>query len=335
MISRRHPFPHWVRHFGVTDAAGSATGTIGKYLTEALLKSGKHAVTALTRAESPAKFPEGVQAATVNYNDENSLIEALKGQQFLIITMHTRAPADAQSKIIRAAAKAGVPYVMTNHYGPDSRNEQLMKDIIIGTHVAETAREAESLGLIHIDLSCGFWYEFSLVGDKDRYGFNLVDNSVTFFDDGKAQINTSTLDHCGRAVAALLSLPILPADEHDDSTTLSKYFNNTVYISSFLVSQREMYESVKRATGTSDEDWKISFESSVERYKAAVEALPKGEHSAFVRLLYTRVFFKNGDGNFEAKHGLANGTLGLPKEDFDATTKAGIDAWKSGELEPY
>lgn len=292
-------------------------------------------MTALTRVESTSKLPDGVILASVNYDNEDSLVKALKGQQFLIITMHTRAPPDAQIKIIQAAAKAGVQYVMTNHYGPDSRNEQLMKDVILGRQVTEAAQEAESLGLIHIDLSCGFWYQFSLVGDKDRYGFDLANKSVVFFDDGNTRINTSTQDQCGRAVAALLSLPILRTDEHDQSTTLSKFSNNTVYISSFLVSQREMYESVKRATGTSDNDWTISHENSEERWQAAADVLPKGDHSAFVRLLYTRVFFKNGDGNFEAKHGLANDALGLPKEDFDKATKAGVDAWRSGELRPY
>lgn len=50
----------------------------------------------------------------INYDDEAAIVDALKGQQFLIITMAVTAPADTELKLIRAAAKAGVPYVMPN-----------------------------------------------------------------------------------------------------------------------------------------------------------------------------------------------------------------------------
>ena len=50
----------------------------------------------------------------INYEEESTIVDALKGQQFLIITMAVTAPADTESKLIWAAAKAGVPYVMPN-----------------------------------------------------------------------------------------------------------------------------------------------------------------------------------------------------------------------------
>lgn len=89
-----------------------AGGRIGKWIAEALLNTGKHTVTGITRADSPNKLPEGVIKAA--YSDDSSLVESLKGQQLLIITMHARANPDAQAKLVDAAVKAGVSYVMPN-----------------------------------------------------------------------------------------------------------------------------------------------------------------------------------------------------------------------------
>jgi len=46
--------------------------------------------------------------------------------------------------------------------------------------------------------------------------------------------------------------------------------------------------------------------------------------TGFVQVLYSRVFYPDGSGNHEAKHGLHNDVLGLPKEDFDEATKLAI-----------
>ena len=95
-----------------------ATGSVGEYITEYLLKNGRHTVTAITRMDSKSKMPEGVNVAKVNYDDESTLVEALNGQAALIITMKA-GQHEAQSKLIEAAAKAKVQWIVPNEYGPD------------------------------------------------------------------------------------------------------------------------------------------------------------------------------------------------------------------------
>ena len=95
-----------------------ATGSVGEHLTEHLLKNGNHTITAITRADSKSKMPEGVKVAKVNYEDESTLVDALKGQDALVITMKA-GQTDAQGKLIEAAAKANVKWVMPNEYSPD------------------------------------------------------------------------------------------------------------------------------------------------------------------------------------------------------------------------
>ena len=235
------------------------------------------------------------------------------------------APKDTQSKLFKAAAEAGVKWVMPNEWGYDKAHPGLSKDIIIGGQANDAYEEIEGLGMSWIGFVCSFWYEFSLGGGTVRYGFDFKDRKLILFDDGNTPINTSTWPQCGRGVASLLSLKVLPDDENDKSTTLSQFRNGHCRISSFLVSQKDMFESVKRVTGTTDKDWKISSEPSVERYEKGKKDMLAGDRPSFAIQMYTRVFFQNGDGNYEKSHGLANEALGLPKEDLDECTKKGIE----------
>ncbi|WQF75005.1 Putative NmrA-like domain, NAD(P)-binding domain superfamily [Colletotrichum destructivum] len=313
-----------------------AAGTMGKFVTQELLKRGKHTVTAITRHNSESKLPEGVVTAKVDYDDEFSIVEALKGQQYLVITLKNTAGEDAQLKLIRAAAKAGVPYVMPNVWGPDPKNETLMSDTLLGTSFQGAVKEIEQLGMSEwIIMSCGYWYEFSLAGSPDRYGFDIKNRSITILDDGNVKMNTSTWNQCGRGLAYFLDLKWLPEDENDTSPTIQKWANDVFYISSFLVSQHDMFNSVKRVSGTTDYDWKIENENSETRWRAGHESMKSGDRSGFSRMIYSRIFFPSADGDVENTHGLANEALGLPEEDLDKATEEAIRLCLSGVFDTY
>ena len=312
-----------------------AGGQVGKPITEYLLKTGKHIVTAIARPSSNSELPAGVKVARVDYSgdDDAALVEVLQGQQALIITMSVTAPRDTTSKLVRAAAKAGVPYVLPNWYGHDAANDALCNDSLLSPFRDSICAEIESLGVSsYLLLVCGFWYEFSLGGGTDRYGFDFQKRSLVWFDDGNVAFNTSTWPQCGRAVANLLSLKDLPDDETDKSPTLSQFRNGSVYISSFRLSQRDMFESVKRVTKTTDADWDISRESAEKRWKDGRAALQQGNMSAFAKMLYSRMFFPNGDGDYQSSRGLHNDILGLPVEDLDKSTAIGIRMGENGEV---
>lgn len=315
-------------------AVVGAGGNIGGSFVRELLKTGKHTITALTRAGSTTKLPDGVRSVPVNYDDQASLVAALEGQQFLIITLGVMAPRDTESKLVRAAAEAGVPYVMPNAYGPDPLNAGMMNDIMFGPAISSFRREVEALGVSKwMMLACGFWYEWSILGGPDRYGVDLKNREITFFDDGNEKTTTSTWDQCGRAVAALLSLKLYPDDENDTAPAVDRWANKAVYVSSFRVSQKDMFEVVKRVTGTTDADWKVSYVKSEERFKAAQAAFRSdfSNRSAFNRQMYTRIFFPTGEGD-DSRHGLANEALGLPQEDIDEATKEGLHLLDLGKL---
>jgi hypothetical protein len=247
--------------------------------------------------------------------------------------MSVAAPSDTISKLVRAAAKAGVPYVLPNWFGHDAVNNTLCNDSLLSHNRDSICAEIESLGISsYLLLVCNFWYEFSLGGGPDRYGFYFKKRSFVLFDDGNVATNTSTWPQCGRAMANLLSLKELPDDETDRSPMLSQFLNGSIYISSFRLSQRDMFENVKRFRGTTDADWTITHESAEQRWKDGQAALQQGNMKAFPKMLYSRIFFPNGDGDYQSSRGLHNDLLGLTVEDLDEFTAIGVRMGENGEV---
>ncbi|GIK07140.1 hypothetical protein Aspvir_002795 [Aspergillus viridinutans] len=309
-----------------------AGGTVGSNIVAALLKTGKHTVTALTRKDSSNKLPEGVVAAPVDYDDEATIVAALKGQQFLIITMAPTAPRDTHSKLVQAAAKAGVPYIMPNGYGGDIDHIKLGQDTLLGPMAKANRDEIERLGMQWITVCCGFWYDYSLAGGEARFGFDFDKRSLTIYDDGNTKNSTSTLSQVGRAVAKVLSLNVLPEHENDTSLTLSTFLNKGVYIKGFVVSQNDMFESVKHVTGTTEADWTITHEDTKKRYEEGLALVKSGNMAGFSKLLYARAFYPDDPSEFSAK--AENELLGLPEESLDEATQVGIDLVKELERRP-
>lgn len=289
-----------------------------------LLKTGKHTITAVTRAASKGTLPEGVRRVEVDYNDQDSLVTALRGQDFLVITLAVRAPPDTHGKLVRAAAAAGVPYVMPNFYGSDIRNPKLASEAF-GAIIKQQLDEMESLGVSYVSLACGIWYEWSLALGDAWFGFQIKDRRVTFYDDGKTPLNVSTWPLCGRAVAALLSLP-----ENGASPSLSDWKNEPVYIRSFQVSQRDMLDSLHRVLGTTDEDWAIEYEPAAKRAQDGLDEFARGLITGIAKNMYAKLIIRSNAGELDYPKAPANEMLGLPQESLDEATKRAVEMVESG-----
>lgn len=289
-------------------------------------------MTAITRKGSSNKLPDGVVVATVDYADEDSIVAALENQQFLIVTMAPTAPRGTHSKLVQAAAKAGVPYVIPNEYGGDIENIQFGQDTLLGPVNKANRDEINSLGMQWIAVCCGFWYDYSLAGGESRFGFDFDKRSLTLFDDGNAKNSTSTLSQVGCAVAKVLSLKELPDDENDESLTISSFLNKGLYLKSFVVSQNDIFESVKRVTRTTDSDWTITRESTKKRYEEGAAMVKTGNMAGFGKMLYSRAFFPEDSNDFSDK--AQNELLDLPAQDLDEATQVGIDMVKELQRRP-
>jgi hypothetical protein len=301
-----------------------AGGNSGSFMTEALLKTGKHTITALTREGSQTKLPSGVISKTIDYGKIETIVEALKGQEALIITVPGQAPEETELNLIKAAAKAGVKWIL-NDWCPDTLNEDLVRDVNIFQPKVAFRKAISDLGVSnYISVSTGFWYEWSLAIPA-AYGIDSINRTATLFDEGDVKITTSTWPQVGRAVAGILSLPI---KAEGSKASLENLKNQVVYVKSFTVSQKDMLESVYRVTGTKEADWTITKEPSTERYANGLKEMYEGSRNGFAKMLYTRVFYPDGCGDIEHK-GTINDLLGLPTEDIDAATRVAVDRAKT------
>ncbi|KAM7204729.1 hypothetical protein V8F20_003513 [Naviculisporaceae sp. PSN 640] len=309
-------------------AVVGAGGNVGKPITKALLATGKHTVTALTRAGSTSSLPKGVKVAEIDYDNEESIVNALNGQDYLVITMSVLAPPDNHHKLVAAAAKAGIKYIMPNVYGYVSLdNEELNKSTLVGPTYVAGIKDVEAHGAKWTGVTCSFWYEYSLAAGPNYFGFDIPSRTATLYSpSGQTRINTTTHPQVGRAVASFLSLPIYPTSPTETSPTISKWFNKPLHISSFYISQREMLDSIQRVTGTSDADWTIKYADPTESYHEGLRILGEGGPNArvgFGKALYARIFMPDADP-LRTVEGIVNEELGLPKEDLDDFTRLAL-----------
>lgn len=300
-----------------------AAGHVGSHFAAALLKTGKHTVTAITRSDSTSTLPAGMEVKKVDYDNEDELVSALRGQEFLVITLSTRAPQDLHKRIVVAAQKAGVAYVMPNAYGGDVTKPGF-SDELWSAATSGKIVEIQELGAPYIMMMCGFWYEWSLAGGSAAYGIDIPARTVTFFDNGLKKINTSTWKLCGEALAALLSLPKSGA-----SPAVSDWKNSKFPIGSFEISQRDMVDSLHRVLGTTDEDWKIAYEPSEKRVRDGKEELMKGDPKGFAKALYSRMFYPEIE-----TWDPVNAVLGLEQESLDEATKRTVEMIAGG-FDPF
>ncbi len=250
------------------------------------------------------------------------MIAALKGQQFLVISLSVLVPEDVQGKIIKAAAKAGVAYIMPNVYGFDPKGPGVSNPIF-GAGTMRRIQDVEDAGLPWIVLTTGFWYEWGLALGDNWYGIDINKKKAWFVDEGHNQMNTSTWSRCGEAFAALLSLP-----ENGASPSLADFKNYPCYVDSFAVTQRTILDSVQRANGTTDQDWEITCEPWEKRYNDGLAEMKTTPHRGFPKALYAHGWSRGGGREFTEK--LDNDKLGLKPEDLDTVTKKVVEKVQSG-----
>ncbi|KAI1128299.1 NAD(P)-binding protein [Nemania abortiva] len=284
-----------------------ANGTVGAPILSALLATG-HNTTVLTRPGSSANFPSAVTVHVGDYNDENFVVPNLKGQDVLILALGYTAH-DVQIPLIKAAAKAGVPYIVPCEFGSDPTHSKMNAETHLMSTKAPYRKLIEDLGVSSwIGVVNNPWVEFSI--RLGLYGIDLKKKSAALYDDGNVKGNFTTLTRVGESLASLLALP---------DAELSKYKNEFVYFSSFYVSQRDFLASAMRATGTTEKDWSITSVSSDQVLQAARE--PSADITTRMMTLFALVFKEGYGGDYNSKV-VDYGKLGLAPEDLDTLMKS-------------
>ncbi|KAK3635722.1 hypothetical protein LTR56_014598 [Elasticomyces elasticus] len=270
-----------------------ASGSLGSKVLDSLLKQGKHNITVITRTASTATFPDTVNTRKVDYSDATGLEAALVGQDVLVIMLAFAGLHDEES-IIEAAGRAGVKYP----FGPMAE-EALSLSFMQGKYALH--EKITSLGMKYVIVATNSWIDWSLT--YNALGIDATARTATLYTDSIA-FNTTTLPQIGRGVARFLALP---------RSTIDKQFaNGFLYLSSFKLTQPELFQAVLAATGTKESDWQIertSFETLIEEGNKKVS-----EGNVIVGSIDVvhGITYKAGDYSEEVH----NDMLGLEQEDL-------------------
>ncbi|KAI1459812.1 NAD(P)-binding protein [Annulohypoxylon moriforme] len=282
-----------------------ASGNVGKDVAQELIKAGFN-VTAFTREDSTATFPENVTVKKVDYQSVESLTSSLEGQDAVVSTIATVA-VSSQKALVDAAVAAKVKRFISSEFGINTRTvgdaaigKILQGKVQVLDYIIE--KSEENPWFTWNGVSSGLFFDWGLrVGSL---GFNKDTKTAVIYDSGNEPVQASNLAFIGRAVAAILSQP---------EKTANQYFS----IASFNPSQNQILEIAEKETG---EKWKVERVSTAEQEKIGLEKLSKGDFSAFSNLLRKHAY---ADGANHAVQGenSANGFLGLQEDDLAATVK--------------
>lgn len=145
------------------------------------------------------------------------------------------------------------------------------------------------------------------------FSINIADKTYTHYS-GAGPFNNSSQEQVGRGMAALLSLPV---NSSNSRASLEHYTKNFVYILSFLLTQKRLFEAVKQATDTSDAEWLIRESSIDQRISTAKDKFAQGD-------VYSGPDGEGMGGDYEAKAQEDRKVLGIYEEDLVELVRATV-----------
>lgn len=281
-----------------------ASGNVGKPTLSSLLSQNIHTITVIQRLESVASYPPEVIVKKGSFYNEAFLEDAISGQDVLVLQL-PRTSTDTRPGLIQAAAKANVKYVLPVEFGtsPDAKIVEYFDNLL---EKRVSRKRVEELGVSSwIAVVTNPWLDLGL--SAGGWGIRVKERKAAIWEGGNTKINVSTLKRSGDATAALLSLP---------ESELEKFRNRSFFVSSCYVSQRQIFESVMRATKTIEKDWDITTPSPEDVIKDSDEALKAGDFmKSFLNKYYMTHFREGFGGDYNDR--VDSIKLGLPDEELD------------------
>ncbi|RBA17839.1 hypothetical protein FPRO05_10857 [Fusarium proliferatum] len=241
-----------------------SSGQVGQPTAKALLASGIHTITAVQRIEATSKFPPQVIVKCGDLKDESFLANTFQGHDAVVLMPPLTHLVSLQESAVRAAAKAGVRYILPAEFGPDPFASKLIEDNQLLQDKKKIRDLIEELGK----------------------------RKATIWTGAIGKVNTSSVAQTGQATAAVLSLP---------GRNLSRYENKAFYVPSFHLSQKELLLAVQKARGTADQDWEIDYQDVNDALGDCNDKIRQKDATApFVKFFLTH-FREGSGGDFESK----------------------------------
>jgi hypothetical protein len=253
------------------------------------------------------------------------LESAFRGNDAALLTFSFSGTVN-QSKVVEAAAKAGVKWLLPNEFAGDGANDAMTDMVPVFQPKRETRREIEKLAESYEGLKWVGVVTNPFAGHAVHLGLlgmNLRERKATIAKDS-GKFNLSSLDRIGECISRLLSLPI--TNEENPRASLQHYANNFIYVSSFSTTQKGSLEALQRVAGA---EWTVEEGDSIaDRIRKDREVMAKGGKEAMYAGmdLLAAVYIGEGlGGDYQSKALEDLKVLGLEEESIDVVFKREIE----------
>ncbi|KAH8657163.1 hypothetical protein BGZ60DRAFT_545662 [Tricladium varicosporioides] len=285
------------------------SGNIGAAILTALLATSQFTITILTRASSTATFPSSPSLRIIRSDYSlSSIISAFQDQDAVICALG-QAGIGEEIKLIDAAVAAGVKRFIPAEYGVNTINQNVLPlfsgAMDIKMNVLDHLKNQEIKGLTWTGIATGPFFDWGLYNNV--YGLNINSHTAMLVDGGNRAFSVTTLSQTAAAILAVLAKPTETANQY-------------IYVHSFTVSQKQILSVLEEQEGR---QWELQEVSSEELTKDGKALLSKGNFTGALKLLHV-CFLGEGFGSDFTKDvegGVANGWLGLPKQDLNDEVK--------------
>ncbi len=134
---------------------------------------------------------------------------------------------------------------------------------------------------------------------------------ATLYDQGTTRFDVTNIATVGKSVSGILS-------------AADKFQNERIYISGVAVTQLEIFEEMKRATATNDNDWDVSHRTAESLRDEGFAKIAKNDFSGILDVIGASLFQEGTGSYYSGFETLANEQLGV-KDDLSKTVKKYVD----------
>ncbi|KAI0403536.1 NmrA-like family protein [Xylaria palmicola] len=280
-----------------------ATGSIGRYVLEAIVKDASFNLTILQRQSSKSRIPGHLKTVTItdSYPTEE-LITVFKGQDVVINCMTTFSVKD-QFRMVDAAIVAGVRRYLPSEYGLNNMrpDAQALSSVFAekGQVQAYLRAKADEGKIEWMSISCGMWIKWSM--NHDFLGMHVKERRFVFLDDGEGYFSCTTEENTAAGLVQALKVP-------------EETKNTNVYLSDFAITQKQLLDAIERAQGAK---YAVESVDTAKLIPEKQEAARKGDVFAAIELVSVGFVTGRYGGHLEKEGVIMNEKLGLPKHTLD------------------
>jgi uncharacterized protein YbjT (DUF2867 family) len=284
-----------------------ASGNLGKPILSALRADSTFNITVLSRVDSATTFASDVKVIKADYSNKDALVKAFTAQDVVIsVVAATAATADFDKILIDAALQAGVKWIIPTEFGPDTSHPAAANNLILSAKIAtaDLLKKNQS-AIAHTFVVTGFFLDWCF--ENGQLGFDIANHTATLYDDGKHLVSGTTLDHIGKAVAAILRHPELT-------------LNKRIYVTDATFTQQQALSLFEKYTKTK---WTVKNVTTESLIKQGAESIARGDmmQGGFSQLL-ALYFGGQGASDFESK--TSNKALGLETSSLEDIVEEAI-----------